>query len=104
MSEYSWPEGPYDVREERARACWPATVEALPIGARVSGEVIGRQPFGVFLRIDGVPGALGLAEIGALPRGTVLPMPGTQVTGEVIWHAEHNFQVKIKLTEWKAAG
>ncbi|MFB7669171.1 hypothetical protein ACFC1R_35545 [Kitasatospora sp. NPDC056138] len=66
----------------------------------MTGEVIGRQPFGVFLRIDGLPGAMGLAEITAMPREAALPAPGTMVTGEVVWHAEHNHQVGIGLSEW----
>ncbi|TFV34243.1 hypothetical protein E4K10_05575 [Streptomyces sp. T1317-0309] len=62
----------------------PATVSALPLGSHVSGRVIGRQPFGVFLLIDGVPNAVGLAEIAAMPHHMELPAVGAAVTGEVI--------------------
>ncbi|MEU4540437.1 hypothetical protein AB0G15_36915 [Streptosporangium sp. NPDC023825] len=65
----------------------------------MTGMVIGRQPFGVFLRIDGTPEAIGLAEITAMPPDFELPRLGAFVTGEVIWHTEHNHQVRIRLTE-----
>lgn len=97
MSEYSWPvvdEG----WGEAVREAWPATVAALPVGARITGEVVGRQPFGVFLRFDGVPDAMGLAEIPTMPRDAVLPQVGTRFAGEVIWHAERNYQVKVRLS------
>ena len=76
----------------RLRAAWPAIIAALPIGSRVTGEVVARQPFGVFIRIDGVPDALGLAEITSLPDDAVLPVVGRRIAGEVIWHVEHNHQ------------
>lgn len=60
--------------------------------------MIRRQRFGVFVRIDHVPGAVGLAEITAMPANQELPLVGTTVTDEVIWHAEHNRQIRI--TEW----
>lgn len=96
MTEHSWPDqDTYD--PDRIRAAWPATVEALPVAARVTGEVIARQPFGVFIRIDGVPDAVGLAEITALPDGVTLPPIGAKVVAAVIWHAAHNHQVKLRL-------
>ncbi|MYW15956.1 hypothetical protein GT039_10195 [Streptomyces sp. SID2955] len=64
---------------------------------------MGRQRFGVFIRIDGVPYAIGLAEITAMPLGVGLPALGAFVSGEVIWHAAHNHQVKVRLDEWRAA-
>ncbi|MEU4703007.1 hypothetical protein [Nonomuraea dietziae] len=97
MSEYFWPEDGIDVAR-RAKAAWSASCQALPIGTLVTGRVIGRQPFGVFLRIDGVPDAIGLAEITAMPAGFELPGMGAEVAGEVIWHVEHNHQVKIRIT------
>jgi hypothetical protein len=101
VSEYSWPD--WDTGSQEAfRAAWPATLSALPLGTRVTGEVIGRQPFGVFLRFDEVPDAIGLAEILAAPADAALPEVGTKVSGEVIWHTEHNHQVKIRLTAWEA--
>ena len=76
---------------------------ALPIEARVTGEVIGRRPFGVFIRIDGVPHAVALAEITAMPQGTDLPALGAFVSGAVYWHTAHDHQVKVRLDEWQAA-
>lgn len=35
-----------------------------------------------------------------MPRCMELPHVGEHVIGRVVWHAEHNHQVKIKLTEW----
>lgn len=32
------------------------------------------------------------------------PAMGATVTGEVIWHADHNRQVKICLDEWNVQG
>ncbi|MFE4546232.1 hypothetical protein [Streptomyces sp. NPDC056785] len=64
------------------------------------GEVIGRQRFGVFLRIDGVSNAVGLAEICRMPHGLELPAMGAEVAGRAIRHADHNCQVKIKLVGW----
>lgn len=83
-----------------ARAAWPETVRSVPIGTHVTGEVIGQQPFGVFLAIDGSPDAVGLAKVTAMPSCLDLPTVGRRVSGEVIWHAEHNHQVGITLTEW----
>ncbi|MET9382941.1 hypothetical protein ABZY09_18180 [Streptomyces sp. NPDC002928] len=45
------------------------------MGARIRGEVIGRQPFGVFIRIDGVA----LAEIVNMPHDLELPAMGAEV-------------------------
>ncbi len=102
VTEYSWPEqGVYE--PDRLRAAWPTTVKALPVGARVMGDVIARQRFGLFIRIDGVPDSLGLVEITAMPRDLALPDLGTPVTGEVIGHAEHNHQVRLRLLESPAA-
>lgn len=97
MSGYSWPDAGQQLGD-RARKVWLATVAALPLGRSVVGEVIARQPFGVFIRIDGVPDAVGLIELTAIRRGTELPALATHVTGEVIGHAEHNHQVRIRLT------
>lgn len=98
MSGYSWPN--YPQIAARARTAWDCTVAELPVGSPVAGEVIGRQPFGVFIRLDGHPDAVGLAEVTAMPQCGTLPLVGEQVSGEVIWHAEHNHQVKIRLTDW----
>ncbi|MCX5129306.1 hypothetical protein [Streptomyces sp. NBC_00347] len=96
MSEYSWPD--YPQIAARAQTAWDRTVVELPVGTPVAGEVIGRQPFGVFIRLDGHPDAIGLAEVTAMPRCGTLPLVGEQVAGEVIWHVEHHHQVKIRLT------
>ncbi|WP_250304892.1 hypothetical protein OG709_02000 [Streptomyces sp. NBC_01267] len=102
MDEYSWPDNGVEAGA-RSQAAWCATCLALPVGTSVTGKVIGRQPFGVFITIDNAPDVIGLAEIMAMPRDAVLPLIGTRVSGEVIWHADHNYQVKIKLDEWKAS-
>ncbi|MET9262500.1 hypothetical protein [Amycolatopsis sp. NPDC004079] len=93
MDEYSWPD---ERLVGRARAAWAATIESLPVGTSITGKVIGRQRFGVFVRIDGVPDALGLVEVTALPCGTSLPAVGDAVVGEVLWHAAHNHQIRIR--------
>ncbi|MFF9816672.1 hypothetical protein [Streptomyces sp. NPDC014006] len=103
MDEYAWPTGPEVPAADLVRESWEATVAALPVEARITGEVIGRQRFGVFIRMDGVPNAVALAEITAMPRGMDLPALGAFVSGEVIWHAAHNHQVKVRLDEWRAA-
>ncbi|MFV5997775.1 S1 RNA-binding domain-containing protein [Streptomyces sp. NPDC056231] len=90
MSEYSWP----------SAAAWAETIRSLPVGTPVAGEVIGRQPFGVFLSIDGLPEAAGLARVDGMPRCMELPTVGQLVTGAVVWHDEHNHQVGVVLREW----
>jgi hypothetical protein len=65
--------------------------------------VVARQPFGVFVRFGGVPDALGLAEITAMARNAILPEVGTAVSGEVIQHAEHNYQIKLRISDSVAA-
>ncbi|MEV4976432.1 hypothetical protein [Streptomyces scopuliridis] len=97
MTQYAWPNDP---SPEQVRREWSATVCALPVGTRVTGQVVGLQPFGVFVRIDYVPNALGLADIGSMPPGASLPALGAQVSGEVVWHTDHNYQVRIRLSEW----
>ncbi|MEV7170501.1 hypothetical protein AB0O18_12460 [Streptomyces sp. NPDC093224] len=89
MSEYSWP-GENGRHLPDVGSAWSETVRALPISTRVTGEVIGRQPFGVFLSLAGCPDAVGLARIDRMPRCMELPAVGQQVTGEVVWHADHN--------------
>ncbi|GGQ56416.1 hypothetical protein Saso_70260 [Streptomyces asoensis] len=100
MPEFSWPDRSQVPTADAVEQNWPATVSALPLGSHVSGRVIGRQPFGVFLLIEIVPNAVGLAEITAMPHHMELPAMGAAVAGEVIWHADHNHQVKIRLDEW----
>ncbi|WP_199185719.1 hypothetical protein [Streptomyces carminius] len=100
MSEFSWPSGPEVPTAEEVRRSWEATVSALPVGAHISGQVIGRRPFGVFVRLDGLPSAVALAEITSMPRGMELPVVGATVAGKVVWHTPHNCQVRIRLNEW----
>ncbi|MGW0316098.1 S1 RNA-binding domain-containing protein [Streptomyces flavidovirens] len=99
MSEYSWPRESGN-RVPDAVSAWTETVRVLPVGTRITGEVVGRQPFGVFLSIDGRPDAVGLARIDRMPRCMELPTVGQRVTGEVVWHAAHNHQVGVVLGEW----
>lgn len=103
MDEYAWPAGPRVPAANAVLRSWAATVAALPVGARVAGEVIGRQRFGVFILLGGVPNAVALAEVLAMPHGMDLPALGVRVEGEVLWHAEHNHQVKLRLDEWKTS-
>lgn len=86
----------FDGRAERARRSWKATVDALPVGARISGVVVNRQRFGVFINIDGHPDAMGLVEAIHFPGVVELPPPGTPIVGEVLWLNERNHQVKIR--------
>ncbi|MEH0425347.1 S1 RNA-binding domain-containing protein [Streptomyces stelliscabiei] len=100
MSEYSWPSENGRRPPTDGAAAWNATVRSLPVGTPVTGAVIGRQPFGAFLSVDGHPEAMGLARIDRMPRCLELPPVGRLVTGEVVWHAEHHHQVGIELREW----
>lgn len=100
MSEYSWPEENGWSPSADRPAAWPTTVRALPVGTRITGEVIGRQPFGVFLSVDGHPDAVGLAKVHRMPLGRDLPTVGQRISGEVIWHADHNQQVGVALDAW----
>ncbi|WP_433759519.1 hypothetical protein [Nocardia sp. CA-135398] len=94
MSEYFWPED--QELGERTRHAWAATVETLPVSTRVTGTVIGRQPFGVFIHIDQVPDAVGLVRITAMPPDAPLPFWGETVVGEVVWHVDDNYQVIVQ--------
>jgi hypothetical protein len=100
----SSPTGPEALSADEVRRRWAATVAALPAGARITGEVIDRRPFGVFLRIDGMPHAKVLAEITSMPQGMELPALGATVSGEVLWHTAHNHQVRVRLDEWRTVG
>ncbi len=100
MSEYSWLWENDKYQAANAAAAWTETVRTLPVGTAITGEVIGCQPFGAFLAIDGHPDALGLARVNLMPGCLELPTVGQHVTGEVFWHADHNHQVGIMLSEW----
>ncbi|MGW0252375.1 hypothetical protein ACWDYH_37680 [Nocardia goodfellowii] len=93
MDEYFWPED--GGLGERARRAWPSTVESLPVGSSVTGKVIGRQPFGVFIDLDQAPNAVGLLRITALSQGAPLPARGQDVDGQVLWHEPSNCQVIV---------
>lgn len=93
MDEYFWPED--QKLGMRTRHAWPATVESLPVGSHVTGKVIGRQPFGVFISIDQTTDAVGLVRVTALPRGAQLPVRGESVDGQVLWHEPSNCQVIV---------
>ena len=99
MAEYSWPDDGERLAKTAADR-WAETVEALPEGSIVTGRVIGRQSFGVFVNIGGTPGAIGLAEITSMPRDAALPPVGTTVGGTVIGHAVHNHQVRLRLYDF----
>jgi hypothetical protein len=88
----------FEDRAKRAREAWKSTVDALAIGTKITGVVVNRQPFGVFINIDGHPDAMGLAETTQFPGAAELPAPGTLISGEVVWLAEHNHQVRIRPT------
>ncbi|MGW1544030.1 hypothetical protein ACWCPM_27950 [Streptomyces sp. NPDC002309] len=102
MDAYAWPASSEVAAAEAVRASWVATVAAPPVGSRITGAVIGRQPFGVFICIDGVPDAIALAEITCMPLGMELPALGTFVCGEVYWHNDRNHQVRVRLDEWQS--
>jgi len=96
VTEFSWPDDA-ECRAKTAASRWTETVEVLPEGSIVTGTVIGRQPFGVFVDISGTAGAIGLAEITSMPHEAELPAVGAAVRGTVIGHAYHNHQVKLRL-------
>ncbi|MEU6236528.1 S1 RNA-binding domain-containing protein [Kitasatospora sp. NPDC047058] len=100
MSEYSWPWENEKYSASGTASAWTASVLALPLGTLITGEVIGRQPFGSFIAIDGHPDALGLARVNLKPRCLKLPTLGQRVVGEVFYHEEHVRQVGIMLSEW----
>lgn len=97
MTEDVWSDEP---SLEQVRREWSATVSALPVGTRITGQVVACRPFGVFIRIDDAPYAVGLADIGSMPPGASLPVLGGQVSGAVVWHTDHNHEVRIRLSEW----
>jgi hypothetical protein len=64
-------------------------IAAVPRGLPARAIRIGRQPFVVLIRVDGVPNAVALAEIIAMPERMGPPILGARIRGEVIGHAEH---------------
>ena len=79
VSEYFWPED--QALGSRACRAWSNTVDSLPVGSLVTGRIIGRQPFGVFIDIDQASDAVGLLRATALPRNSDLPTNGEFVGG-----------------------
>lgn len=96
VDDYYWPDRA-GFEPERIREAWSAITHALPVGSFITGKVIALMPFGAFVQIDGLPAAVGLAEITSLADGAVLPAIGQIVNAEVVWHTEHNHQVKLRL-------
>ncbi|GAA2220723.1 hypothetical protein [Streptomyces indiaensis] len=103
MDEYGWAASPGMPAAEAVRASWAATVAALPVRSHITGAVIGRQPFGIFIRIEGAPDAIALAEITRMPLGMHLPALRASVSGEVYWHDDRHHQVRVRLDEWPGA-
>ncbi|MEV0240090.1 hypothetical protein AB0I06_09205 [Streptomyces sp. NPDC050674] len=103
MDEYGWAASLEMPARDAVRAGWGATVAALPVGSKITGVVIGRRPFGVFIRMDGVPDAIALAEITRMPLGMDLPALEASTSGEVYWHDDRNHQVRVRLDEWQGA-
>lgn len=93
MREYFWPDEPG--LRERTQQAWSATVESLPVGTHVTGKVIGRQPFGVFIMIDQTPDSVGLVRSPAFPRNEELPLRDERISGQVLWHEPSNCQVIV---------
>ncbi|WP_157102015.1 hypothetical protein [Nocardia caishijiensis] len=91
--EYFWPDDKEWAR--RARTAWPDTVQSLPVGSLVTGRVIGRQPFGVFIELDQKQDAIGLLRVTSLPLDTQLPLRGESVHGLVLWLESSNCQVIV---------
>jgi ribosomal protein S1 len=79
-------------------SAWPAIKHRLSAGTPVTGVVIARQTFGIFLDLG--DGALGLMERPSMPwhpGGDRMASPdiGTEVTGEVVDHMDNNRQVRV---------
>lgn len=101
MEEYSWPDWEmFENGDSVQPRAWRDVTLSMPIGTRISGRVVGRQPFGVFLLLDGQSDVVGLAEITSMPIGMHLPLVGEVVSGRVIAHTERNRQIKIRLDDW----
>ncbi|WP_319463959.1 hypothetical protein [Micromonospora sp. RTP1Z1] len=94
MADYDWS-GVAD-RADRARRSWPQTIAALPVGLDISGRVLARMRFGVFVEIEGQPDAVGLLEVTQLPAGRELPAVGEVIDGVVSDHVTHNHQVRLR--------
>lgn len=79
-------------------SAWPTIKEQFPVGSGVSGLVIARRPFGVFLDLG--RGALGLMERPSMPwqpGGDRMASPdlGTELRGTVVDYMENNRQIRV---------
>ena len=94
--DYQWPEDGDDLAR-RARATWNETVSRLSIGDRITGTVVGRQHFGVFLTVNEVVGAMAEAEIVNIPNDMELPRISESVTGKVIGFDGERCQIFVTI-------
>ena len=81
-------------------ADWDRVKAAVPVGTEVSGRVVARQPFGVFVDLGlGFPGLLEVAEFGdatARSHGKVgFPAVGELLTARVLQHLDHDQQLRL---------
>lgn len=90
---YVWPP---DEGWRADATAWPEIVAALPIGASFTGTVIGRQPFGVLLSIDGVPGAVALAEVTSMPGDRIWSML-ERLWSAVAWDEHSGFDLSREI-------
>ncbi len=49
-----------------------------------------------------MPDVVALAEITAVPQDVDRPALGGLFSEELLWHATHNHQVRVRLDEWWA--
>lgn len=88
------------MRRLEADRGWQAAKERLPLGLEVWGTVTAKMTFGIVLRLDDVPDVASVVDaISYRPRGdqAELPDPGARVHGVVVDHAEHNWQIKVRV-------
>ncbi|MEV6359316.1 hypothetical protein [Nocardia asteroides] len=61
----------------------------------MTGVVVGRQRFGVFIELDQVPDAIGLVRVTALPVDQPLPTRGVAVEGVVLYRDDRTHQLTV---------
>ncbi|GHF30439.1 RNA-binding protein [Streptomyces morookaense] len=82
---------------------WTEAKEAFPIGSSVQGEVLTNRSFGFFVKLPGNPDAVAVVDaISYIPHGVPVdaalwPKPGQKISAEVVDHAEHNRQIKLRV-------
>jgi hypothetical protein len=86
----------YEEQAGRAWHAWQETVTALPVGTRVSGQVVERMPHGVHVAIDGHADAIGLVHLAAFGDLAEFPEPGSQMIAIVIGHFEETRQLWLQ--------